>query len=140
MSSDALVELEARGRVHELLDELGIYSAELRGAMTDDPERAIVLLEHASRARGIRNRPAFAIARWRAGDDPRPSSPSRALGPPPAEPEASPPTLEALELAWHLEDEGSPVAAPVLRLIAAGIERAGGCRAALYRPDLFADQ
>jgi hypothetical protein len=140
MSADPVVELELRGRVHELLDELGIYSAEIRGGMTDDPDRALALLEHACRARGIRNRPAFAIARWRAGDDPRPSTPRLPMHLEPAEPEASPPTLEALELAWHLEDEGSPVAEPVLRLIAAGIERAGGCRAALYRPDLFADQ
>ena len=47
------------------------------------------------------------------------------------------PLLEALELAWHLEDEGSPIARPVLAALTLAIERAGGCRAALYSPELF---
>lgn len=134
--------LEARARVYELADGLGIYSNPLRAEMADEPGRAIAVLELALSSPRIRNRAAFAIARWRAGADPRSDS-ERArlrLDRELVDAELAPagaPTIEALELAWSLEDEGSLVAMPMLAMMVVAIERAGGCRAALYRPELF---
>jgi hypothetical protein len=132
--------LEMRARVHELVDEIGIDSTRLRDEMTDEPARALRVLEHARRARGIRNRASFAISRWRGGAPParraaetalewKAEAARRELA---SSPEG-PPTLEALELAWHLEELGSPIAAPVLRLLVLAVERSGGCRALLER-------
>jgi hypothetical protein len=137
--SDELELLAARARVNELVDELAIDSMRLRDEMLDNPGRAIAVLEHARRARGIRNPASFAIARWRAGADPRirarqPASLASHLASHLDEMEATgAPTLEALEFAWHLEDESSPVAEPMLRLLACAIERNGGMRAVLER-------
>lgn len=119
--------LELRARVHALVDELAIESFTLRAEMLASPRRAIAVLEHARRARGVRNRASFAIARWRSGAS-APRAPRAPFTPlePLDELDDHGPTLEALELAWHLEEQGSPVAGSLLRLFAAAIEQHGG--------------
>lgn len=126
MSTAELDEAErlwTKQRVLDLLDELAIAGATLREEMLRDPERARAVLTHAKGSAGIRNVAAFAVANWRAGFDPR----DRVVVDEPELTEAAP-TLSALELAWHLEGEGSFVAAPVLAMMRVAIARTGGCR------------
>jgi len=113
--SDELVD---RARVSELLDALDI-SGPVSSDMLDHPGRAYAVLSHAQRARGVRNRAAFAIARWRSSR-PRPPAPPAAD----SEPVSEPPSLVALEHAWSLEP--SPVGAAILRLMALALEKHGG--------------
>lgn len=104
-------------RVRELTRELGI-AGPVELAMLTEPERAVAVLEYARRARHVRSPAALAIARWRAGFDPRPVE----LEPPVAA--AGPPTLAAIEHAWSLEP--APFAGLLLRCMAFALERAGG--------------
>jgi hypothetical protein len=121
-------ELQSDADVVELLDELGIVGA-IRGQMLADADRARAVLRHAKASDGIRNRAAFAIANWRARFDPRGRGLAGVDGP--AELVEEPPTLDALEYAWSLDD--SPIAQAVVRMMTVSIERNGGARALLER-------
>lgn len=114
MSSELLLELL------EACDRIGVSSLTVRADMSSDPARALRVIAHAERARGIRNRAAFAVARWQV------SAPPAAAAPVTAEPEVvgGAPSLADLERAWSLEP--SPAAAALLRLMALAFERHGG--------------
>jgi hypothetical protein len=120
-------DLAARARLYDLADELGIVSDRLRSAMADDPARATRILEHALRAPGIRNRPAFAIARWRSRAT-RSEARRTALNPSLSDgirvDGVEAPTLEALERLWALPP--SVGVELTLRLMSATIARGGG--------------
>jgi hypothetical protein len=110
---------ELYARAYELTQELDI-SGLIRLEMLAEPELAVAVLEHALASPRIRNRAGFAVANWKAGFDPRPSSPSEEE----PELELGPPTLEALEHAWSLEP--SPPVSALLAAIAAALTHFGG--------------
>jgi len=118
---DELERLRLRRDVNGYLDELDIRSPAIRSEMLDEPERALRILDTASSAPRIRNRAAFAIARWRDRD--RRSAEPAVLEITEDE-ELVPPTLDVLELQWS--QEPSFVGGLVLKLMAAAIARAGG--------------
>jgi hypothetical protein len=127
VSSDELEmaeRLEERADVAELLDELVILSPRLRSEMLKSPGRALAVLRSARLTPGIHNRAAFAIARWRAGADPRPPRARAPRAEELAEDYAEPPTLSALEQVWSRDP--SPVGDLLLRIMAIAIARAGG--------------
>jgi hypothetical protein len=109
-----MTELERR------LDELEITGL-VRREMLAEPERALLIVEAAGRARGVHNRAAFTIARWKARAQTKPASA------PAPELEAIPPTLESLEYLWGRRP--TVVGDLILKLIAAALERHGGFRA-----------
>jgi len=114
---------ELRERLYVLMADFGIYSEEVRAAMLQDPERAILLLEAARRPpRKIRNPAAWAITRFRHGEDPR----SRHYEPEPEpELELGLPTVEGIDYI-AAEARRSWVGVAMMRLVAIALEREGG--------------
>lgn len=111
-------EFRAKLRLYELLERLDI-GGRIRDEMIREPARALRVLEAAVRARGVRNRAALAVSRWKASELPAfvcNVDESAGLA-------DAPPTLAALEHAWSKSEN---VQAIVLPLIARGIERHGG--------------
>ena len=104
--------------MHELLDELEIVGA-VRDEMTSQPLRALLIIESALRAQGVRNPAAFIIARWRAARERRPAAPAPEL-----ELERVPPDLDALEYVWSRPP--SVVGGLILKLLSVAIEKHGG--------------
>jgi len=105
------------------MDELEISSSFVRWEMLAEPERASRVLRTALSKRGIRNRAAFAIARFRAGDGAKPEPRRQPLYPAGPQPEPGPPSLADLERAWSIESDVGPALVSAMR---AAIERAGG--------------
>jgi hypothetical protein len=116
VSSELLLELL------EACDRIGVRSLTVRAEMSSDPARALRVIAHAARARGIRNRAAFAVARWQASTDAGSAVIGAAVEP--VEPVGGAPSLADLERAWALEP--SPAASALLDLMALAIERHGG--------------
>lgn len=115
MSSELLLELL------EACDRIGVSSLTVRADMSSDPARALRVIAHAERARGIRNRAAFAVARWHRVTAPPAAAAAAAE---PVDVVGGAPSLADLERAWSLEP--SPAAAALLRLMALAFERHGG--------------
>ena len=91
-----------------------------------DPARALAIIEYAERQQALKSIAGFAVARFRAGYDPRssPSSSSRkssAMREREPEPVESPPTLSAIEYAWSRER--SPMIESVLGMMGVAIGR-----------------
>lgn len=118
-ADNELAGYRARKRLGELLNELEITGT-VREQMLAEPERALEVLGKATRARGIRNRAAFAITRWRQLQA-RPEPPA-----PPLEPVllGQPPDLDALEYVWSRP--ATVMTELVSKLQATSIERHGG--------------
>ena len=120
--SDELEQLRARRDLFPLLEELEIVGR-VRKQMLAEPVAALAVLDHALLARGVRNRAAFAITRWRALRERAGVSLLPELEPE-REREACPVDLDALEQAWSREP--SFAGELVLRLIAAALHAHGG--------------
>jgi len=89
-----------------------------------DPERALAIIEYAERQHALKSIAGFAIARYRAGFDPRSSSnvkSSATSTPREPEPVEQPPTLSAIEYAWSRER--SPMIESVLGMMGVAIGR-----------------
>jgi hypothetical protein len=131
-NADALDRLGLELRVHAALDELGVVSLDVRASMVDEPELALRLCEHAAAQRGLRDRAAYVVARWRRRHDPGAIPTPQLAQPDDPEREPGPPSLSSLEYLWSLDD-GEVSTAALERLLALAIARHGGCHALLER-------
>jgi hypothetical protein len=123
MNHDDDAELE-RLELLEACMRIGLSGSTQR-ELEADPARALAIIEYAERQQALKSIAGFAVARFRAGYDPRssPSSSSSKSSVREREPEPveAPPTLSAIEYAWSLDR--SPSLESVLRMMGVAIGR-----------------